>query len=247
MALVATSARLDIDDVLRIRWAEPPPDRTTLILGGAGAERPVPLVRPDEDTARADLADVELDDGIWVVRLAGQEVMTTDPGYSLDGLLEYARRPRRRAVHAFRHRSGGLRLAVQSVRPHAEATAVHPGANELVIEGLFVFGAAPATADVTAIRRGTGRMVTGEVAITGDRWRAVVPYARFAAESDRGFWDLRIGGLPVATLLDDIAGKKNKVRFPAEYLERGPDRVRVRAYYTDRDRLAVVASVVPHA
>jgi hypothetical protein len=247
MALVATSARLGVDDILRIRWAEPPPDRTVLILHGEAAERTVPPHWRDEVTAEADLTDADLDDGIWAVRLAGREVVTTDPGFSLDGLMEYARRPRTRAMHAYRDRSGGLRLAVQSVRPHAEVTAVHPGQEELVIEGLFVFGEAPSTADIAAVRRGTGRMVGGAVTIAGDRWRAELPNARFATETDRGFWDLRIAGLPVATLLDDIPGKKNKIRFPAEYVERGTDRVRLRAYYTDRDHLAIVASVVPNA
>ena len=102
MVALATSARLDIDDVLRIRWAEPPADGIALVLRHETAERTVPL----EGGTGADLSGVELTDGAWSVHLAGLEVATTDPGFSLDGLIDYARRPRTRAMHAFRGRSG---------------------------------------------------------------------------------------------------------------------------------------------
>jgi hypothetical protein len=242
MVVLATSARLGVDDILRIRWAAPPDGETALVLRQRDAERSVPL-----EGAGADLAGLDLADGTWSVRAAGEEVMTTDPGFSFDGLIDYARRPRTRAMHAFRDRSGGLRLSVRAVTPHAEATAVHPSAKRLVIEGFFAFGEAPSTADLVATRRGTGQTVTGEVTVSGGRWRAELPTEPFRAESGRGFWDLRLGTLTVATLLDAIPKKKTKVRFPAEHVERGADRVRVRAYYTDKDHLAIDATVVANA
>jgi hypothetical protein len=242
MVAFATSAQLDADDVLRIRWAEPPAGETTLVLRQKAAEKSVSL-----KGETADLAGLGLTEGAWSVHAAEEEVVTTDPGFSLDGLIDYARRPRTHAMHAFRGRSGGLRIMVRAVEPYAEATAVHPGEQRLVIEGFFAFGDAPANADIMAARRKTKELVIGEVTITGDRWRAELPNEPFGVESDRGFWDLRLGGLMVATHLDDIPNKKTKVRFPAEYVDRGADRVRVRAYYTDNDHLAIAATVVANA
>lgn len=239
MVVLATSARLDVDDVLRISWAQPPADGTALVLRQKATERSVSL-----NGDSADLSSLDLTEGAWSVHAAAQEVHTTDPGFSLDGLVDYARRPRSRAMHVFRGRSGGMRVMVRTVEPYAEVTAVHPDEEHLVIEGFFAFGEAPAKADLVAARRKTKELVMGELTITGDRWRAELPNEPFAVESDRGFWDLRLGGLMVATLLDDIPQKKNKVRFPAEHVERGGDRVRVRAYYTDNDHLAIATTVV---
>ncbi|GAA0359345.1 hypothetical protein NE235_17215 [Actinoallomurus spadix] len=242
MAALAASARLDADDVLRIRWAEPPVDATTLTLRREGTTHTVGL-----DGEAADLSRLDLTPGTWSVHAADAEIITTDPGFSLDGLVEYARRARRRALRAFRARSGGLRVDVRAVEPYAEVTAVHPGEEKLTLEGFLAYGANPDSAEIVATRRKTAQRVTGTVSVTGDHWHAEIPIAPFAVETERGFWDLRLGGLTVATWIDDIPDKKNKVRFPARHVARETDRVRVRAYYTDKDQLAIAATVVPNA
>jgi hypothetical protein len=239
MVVLATSARLNTDDVLVFRWAEPPVDGAGLLLRRAGASHPIPL-----DGETADLSRVELTDGVWSVHTAEAEVLTTDPGFSLDGLAEYARRARTRALRAFRAPSGGLRIDVRSVEPYAEVTAVHPDDGKLIVEGFLAYGAAPATDRIVATHRKAGHTVTGEATVTGDHWHAELPTAPFAVETERGSWNLRLGGLVLATRLDDIPKKKTKVRFPARDLPRGTDRVRVRAYYTDSDQLAIVTKVV---
>lgn len=239
MVVLAESARLGADDVLRIRWERPPADGDALTLRREGTETTVPL----HGTA-ADLATLDLADGTWSVHTAGAEVMTADPGFCLDGLAEYARRPRTRALRAFRAPSGGLRVHVRTVTPYAEVTAVHPGEETLVVEGFLAFGAVPGAALVTATRRGSGEAVTGEVTTAGDRWRAELRTAAFGVETARGFWDIALGDLAAAGWIDDIPGKKNKIRYPARYVTRAGRHVRVRPYYTDADRLAVATTVV---
>ena len=147
-------------------------------------------------------------------------------------------------MYAFRDPAGGLQVTVRALNPYAEVTAVHPDEEKLVIEGFFAFGDAPAEAELTAVRRKTGERVTGETTITADRWHAELPHSGFAAEPDRGFWDLRLGGLELATWVDDVPQKKNKIRYPARYVPRDGDHVRVRAYYTDHDHLAIASTVV---
>jgi hypothetical protein len=242
MVVLAASARLGADDVLRIRWAEPPADDAVLTLRNQGTAHTVRL-----DGEAADLSQLDLTDGTWTVHAADAEVITIDPGFSLDGLADYARRARTRALRTFRAGSGGLRVDVRSVEPYAEVTAVHPGEEKLVLEGFLAYGATPETEEIVATRRKTADRVTGEATVTGDRWRAELPNAPFAVETERGFWDLHLGGLTVATWLDDIAQKKNKVRFPERYVARDTDRVRVRGYYTDQDQLAIATTVVANA
>jgi hypothetical protein len=242
MAALASSARLDADDVLRIRWAEPPADDTTLTLHRDGATHEIRL-----HGEVADLSGLDLTPGAWSVRAADAEVITLDPGFSLDGLAEYARRARTRALRTFRAPSGGLRVDVRPVEPYAEVTAVHPGEEKLTLEGFLAYGATPAAAEIVATRRKTADRVTGTVTVTGDHWHAELPNAPFGVEAERGFWDLRLGDLTVATWLDDIPDKKNKVRFPARHVARDTDRVRVRAYYTDKDHLAIATTVVANA
>jgi hypothetical protein len=242
MVVLAASARLDADDVLWIRWAEPPADATVLTLRREGAAHTVRL-----DGEAADLSRLDLTEGAWAVHAADVEVVTTDPGFSLDGLVEYACRARTRALRAFRAPSGGLRVDVRSVEPYAEVTAVHPDEDKLTLEGFLAYGATPDTDRIVATRRKTDHTVTGEVTVTGDRWHAELPIAPFAVETERGFWDLTLGGLVVATWLDDIPQKKTKVRFPARHVARAADRVRVRAYYTDKDQLAITVTVVANA
>jgi len=237
MVVLATSTRLDVDDVLRIRWAELPTDSTTLVLRQNNTEKTVSL-----NGEAADLSGLDLSQGTWSVHISGHEIVTTDPGFSLGGLADYARRPRTRAIHVFRERSGGLRLAIRAAEPYAEVTAVHPNEDRTVIEGYFAFGNAPANAGITAIRRKTKDMAIGNVSVTGDRWRAELPDEPFALEDDRGFWDLRLGGLRVAALLDDIPQKKAKVRFPARNIEG-----RVRPYYTKNDHLAIATTIIMNA
>lgn len=239
MVVLATSVRLDADDVLRIRWERPPTDDGALTLRRGDTEKTVPL-----DGSTADLSRLDLAEGTWSVHASGTEVMTADPGFSLDGLTEYARRRRTRALHAFRAPSGGLRVRVRAVTPYAEVTAVHPSEETLVAEGFFAYGPAPDTARITATRRESGDTVTGEVTITGDRWRAELRTAAFAVETERGFWDLRLEDLAVAALVDDIPRKKNKIRYPARYVTRDGEHVRVRPYYTDADNLAIASTVV---
>ncbi len=243
MAVLASSARVDADDILRIRWDEPPADRRSLVLRHRDTETFVPPDHSDTGLTSVDLTGVDLADGTWSVHADGEPVATTDPGFSLDDLAAYARRPRTRTMHAFRGRSGALRVEIRAAEPHAEVTAVDAGRERLVVNGFFAFTEPPAEAGVVAIRRRTGQEVTGEVTIDGDRWRAELAYGPFTAETDRGFWDLRLGGLTVAALLDDIPAKKKRVRFPAGHT----GRVRVRAYYTEHDHLAIAATVVPEA
>lgn len=249
MATIATAARVDDDDVLRIRWAEPPRDEVLLELRHENARAEAGEIipadwEPADAMSRLDLAGLDLADGTWEVRLTGRDIITTDPGFSLDGLAGYARRPRTRAVHAFRAPSGGLRLAVRTVEPYAEATAVHPDGGRIVMEGYFAFGDPRPVEQITATRRKTKETVTGEAVTQGERWRAELAIEPFRAESGRGYWDLQLDDLTLATHLDDIAGKKERVRFPAQFIERSADRVRIRPYYTDSDHLAVAATVV---
>ena len=244
MVVLAASARLDADDVLRIRWERPPADCGVLTLRRDGTEKAVPPEGTAAGLSRVDLSRVDLAEGTWSVHVAGAEVLTTDPGFSLDGLAEYARRRRTRALRAFRAPSGGLRVRVRGVAPYAEVTAVHPGEETLVLEGFFAFGAAPDDTEITAIRRETGDAVTGGVTVIGDRWRAELHTAAFAVETGRGFWDLRLGGLAVAAWVDDIPGKKHKIRYPARYVTRHGGHVQVRPYYTNADKLAIATTVV---
>ena len=246
MVVLAASARLDADDVLRIRCERPPADCGVLTLRRDGTEKAVPPEGTAAGLSRVDLSRVDLAEGTWSVHVAGAEVLTTDPGFSLDGLAEYARRRRTRVLRAFRAPAGGLRVLVRGAAPYAEVTAVHPGEDMLVVEGFLAFGATPAGTDITATRRETGQVVTGRATVTGDRWRTELPTAPFAVETARGFWDLRLGGLDVAAWLDDVPNKKNKIRYPARYVARDGEqvRVRVRPYYTDADKLAIATTAV---
>ncbi len=244
MTVLASSARIDADDVLRIQWAEPPAHRGALVLRHKDAETSVAPDYTDAYLTSVDLSGVGLADGSWTVHAGDEPVATTDPGFALDDLIDYARRPRTRTMRAFRGKSGALRVDIHAVDPYAEVTAVEPGREHLDVEGFFAFGAPTDVTDAVATRRKSGERVTGTVTVDGDRWRAELPYGPFAAETGRGFWDLRLGALTVATFLDGITDKKKKVRFPAEYVERVHDRVRVRAYYTEHDHLAIAATVI---
>ncbi|MFF5204946.1 hypothetical protein [Streptosporangium sp. NPDC000396] len=226
----AVTSRVDDDDTLRIEWPEPDD-------GGQVAWR---HVETGQEHTGAGLAGLR--PGIWMASCRGEPVATDDPGFSLDGLVAYAGRPRTREVRAFRTTVGTLGLTVREVAPYVEVTAVVSDDGMIEVEGVLAYGApveGPARL-VTVARKGP-KPVSGPAAFQGRSFKGTVQIGPMAEVQMRRrvFWDLfaEVAGerLPLAARLDDITDKKTKVRFPAQYV----GQVRVRPYYTDTDSLAV--------
>ncbi|MBG0814470.1 hypothetical protein [Planomonospora sp. ID82291] len=228
----AVTSRVDDDDTLRIEWWEPGDGEILLRHAETGQER-----------SGTDLTGLAA--GTWTVARNGMPVATDDPGFSLDGMVAYAARPRDREIRAFRTPVGTLALMVREVRPYVEVTRVDPEDGTIVVEGVLAYGEPPAgPARLVAVAR-KGPEADGGAALSGRRFTGALRIGPMAAGQARRrvFWDLfaQVGEvrLPLAARLDDIPGKKEKVRFPAQRV----DRVRVRPYFTDTDALAVACTV----
>ncbi|GAA3133177.1 hypothetical protein GCM10010466_24760 [Planomonospora alba] len=223
---------MDDEDTLRIEWPEPDDGEIVLRHVETGRER-----------AGTDLTGLAA--GMWTVWKHGEPVATDDPGFSLDGMAAYAARPRDREIRAFRTARGTLALMVREVEPYVEVTRVDPGDGVITVQGVVAYGEPPGgPARLVAAAR-KGPETDGRAVLSGRRFTGTVAIEPMAAGQTRRrvFWDLfaQIGEvrLALAARLDDVTGKKTKVRFPAQYVER----VRVRPYFTDTDALAVACTV----
>ncbi|MFC4057238.1 hypothetical protein ACFOWE_02975 [Planomonospora corallina] len=228
----AVTSRVDDEDTLRIGWPEPDDGRIVLRHVETGREH-----------AGVDLTG--LAPGMWTVWKHGAPVGTDDPGFSLDGMVAYAARPREKEIRAFRTVRGTLALMVRRVEPYVEVTRVDPRDGVIEVRGVVAYGEPPAgPARLVAAAR-KGPETSGDAVFSGRSFTGTVPVAPMAAGQTRRrvFWDLfaQAGGvrLALAARLDDVTGKKSKVRFPAQRVEG----VRVRPYFTDADGLAVACTV----
>ncbi|MFF5208275.1 hypothetical protein [Streptosporangium sp. NPDC000396] len=231
----AVTSRVDDDDTLRIEWPEPDD-------GGQVTWR---HVETGQEHTGAGLAGLR--PGIWMASCRGEPVATDDPGFSLDGLVVYAGRPRTREVRAFRTTAGTLGLTVREVAPYVEVTGVGCEDGVIEVEGVLAYGVpVEGPARLVAVARKGSDPVSAPGVFRGRGFSGSVPIGPMAGGQVRRrmFWDLlvEVGGerLPLAARLDDIADKKTKVRFPAQHVgARHAGQVRVRPYYTDTDSLAV--------
>ncbi|MFC6577498.1 hypothetical protein [Planomonospora parontospora] len=228
----AVTSRVDDEDRLRIEWPEPDDGEIVLRHAETGEER-----------SGTDLTGLAA--GMWTVSKHGAPIATDDPGFSLDGMVAYAARPRDREIRAFRTPAGTLALMVREVRPYVEVTRVDPGDGTIEVEGVLAYGEPPVgpVRLVAAARKGPE--TDGGAAFSGRRFTGILRIGPMVAGQTRRrvFWDLfvQVGEvrLALAARLDDVPGKKEKVRFPAQHV----DRVRVRPYFTDTDALAVACTV----
>ncbi|QFG21744.1 hypothetical protein [Actinomadura sp. WMMB 499] len=238
---MANHVRVDTDDVLTVGWDAPLPDGERLVLRHA-ASGTVRAGRAAGDGRRWTLPAAGLDTGRWEACIEAGSIarplLTDDPGFSLDGLLAYAERPRDRAVRVTRAPDGRVGLAVRAVVPHAEVRAVHPGGGEIRVTGRLAYtGPRPADARLVAVARGTGWRVAWSARVEGTAFRVCAPIDVLTAEPP-AIWDLWLDAAGVrarlATRLDDAPGKRGKVSYPRQF---AGDRS-VRPYYTARDELA---------
>ncbi|GAA4234355.1 hypothetical protein FHR32_002979 [Streptosporangium album] len=229
----AVTSRVDDDDMLRIEWPEPVDGTIVLRHVETGEER-------------GDTDLVGLRPGIWMASHRGEPLATDDPGFSLDGLLVYAGTARDREIRAFRTTIGTLALTVREVEPYVEVTAVVSDGGVIEVEGMIAYGEPiEGPARLVAVARKGPQPVSGSAIFRGRRFQGSFPIAPMAEAQTRRrvFWDLHAEAdglrLPLAARLDDIADKKTRVRFPAQYV----GQIRVRPYYTDTDSLAVALTV----
>ncbi|MFB9876797.1 hypothetical protein ACFFMN_02535 [Planobispora siamensis] len=230
----AVTSRVEDDDTLRIEW--PGPDDGGIVLRHA---------ETGEEHPGVELAGLAV--GTWTVCKHGTPVVTDDPGFSLDGLVAYAATPRRKEVRAVRSSQGILTVVVREVEPYVEVTRVGPEDGVIAVEGIIAYGepvAGERPAGFTAVAR-KGPQVTGAGTASGRHFSGTVPIGPMAEGQTRQrvFWDLfaEVGGvrLELAARLDDVEGKKARVRFPAQRA----GQVRVRPYFTDTDSLAVACTI----
>ena len=255
---LAVWAEVDDEDVLRLRIAEP----RSIAVGGRLALRRrqardedfrlAPL-GPDPERVTIDLAGLQLTEGRWDVYLLaagevgrGARMRCTDPGHTLDGLLEYARPRRRFALRAYRTvLDGHLAVHVLASPPHAELQVLTLTDDELVVEGVLAYAGVESAgrrrdARLVAVLHGAGHETVGTAAVDGRRFSGRLPLSGLAAVADRGDWDLWLqleadtgqdgvpGRLRVSSRLDGIADKAARIRYPARCVHRGSDRVSVR-------------------
>ncbi len=242
MATVANHVRVDADDVLTIGWDAPLPDGERVVLRHA-ASGAVRAGRAAGDGARWTLPAGDLGTGAWEACIEAGGIVrplrTDDPGFSLDGLLVYADRPRDRAVRVTRTPDGRAGLRVRAVAPHAEVRTVHPGGGEIRIAGRLAYtGPRRGAARLVAVARGTGRRAAWPARLDGTAFRVSAPVDVLTAEPP-AIWDLWLDADDVharlATRLDDAPGKRGMVSYPRQL---AGDRS-VRPYYTVRDELSV--------
>ncbi|MGI5206837.1 hypothetical protein ACQEU6_35335 [Spirillospora sp. CA-108201] len=247
---MADHCRVGADDTLRVRWPRPAAEGERIVLrhGASGEVRAGPLA---DDRRSAALAVGGLAPGAWDVLLgADRPLLTDDPGFSLDGLREYAGRARERAVRVVRLPDGRATLDVRVVSPHAEVEEVHPLDGEIRVTGWLAYsGPRPGeAARLVAVARDGGGRETWNARFGGTVFDARLDVRSFT-RWDPSLWDLWLDAGDVrarlAALLDDAPGKRGTLSYPRQVAESGGRRMSVRPYYTLKDGLAVACHLLP--
>lgn len=239
---VAIDSRVDVDDVLRLRLAEPPAGDAKLLFRERASGRESVADLGDA----IDLRGLGLTAGVWDMYLTGRRgetrVATTDPGFSLGGLTEYAERPRTLAIRAYRTDKGNASVTVRAVTPHAEVTTVHVGDGTVDVRGMIAYGEAPgAGTRLVVTARGQKTSVEFPAVLDGTRFEASVDLNRIAKlhEGGEDYWDCRLGGLRLGRRADDVPQKKSKLRYPAQLTEKDGRTLRIWPYYTDGNDFSI--------
>ncbi|WP_233515108.1 hypothetical protein [Marinitenerispora sediminis] len=254
--------------MLRLRFREILPDRSEedaarLALRSRGDQPKtvhVPGLRREGDQIRADLATIPLPDGTWDVMWVSRDgrsepVATRDPGFSLAERAAYLAEPRDRELRVIRGPEGRLRLRSAPARPYAEVEWVDVTDSHVAISGVLAY--VPRTpgrqeARLVARQRELSGVLTVDAEVADGAFSVRVPLADMAAahESARAHneWDLWLTTpadgreLRLASLADDIVGKKKRISFPSTVLAGAAGRVRIRPYYTVHDHLSLLAT-----
>lgn len=261
MRVIVTDAEVTMADVLSLRMAieEPLADGTELVLRhrGTGAERRVELGSSGGDTGNAEVAvslgRLSLSPGRWDAYLQQDgprtRVPSTDPGFSLDRLDEYALTQRTLAYRAYRTRTGYLAIKISQAEPVADVRAVWFREGRFEVTGLLAYTGFD---DDDARRRArlelrrTGdppatATVQGSATVQGVRFHAALSLCDViaAAPDCEGLWEpaLLVDGLaePLAlgARIDDVDGRRRRVHYPATSV----DGVPIRPCYTVDDEL----------
>lgn len=247
---VADHCRVGADDTLHIRWPRPVAKGERIVLrhGPSGEVRTGPL---SADRRSAALPVAGLAPGAWEVLLgADRPLLTDDPGFSFDGLREYAGRARDRAVRVVRLPDGRATLDVREVSPHAEVEEVHPLDGEIRITGRLAYaGPRPGGAvRLVAVAREGGGEETGGARLDGTGFDACLD-VHALTRWEPSLWDLWLDAGDVrarlATFLDDAPGKRGTLSYPRQVVASGGRRMSVRPYYTLKDGLAVACHLLP--
>ena len=243
-------SRVDLDDILRLEFAGPPAPELDLVLRerATGKEHLIPR------TDSVELRELGLTPGIWDAygrRPGGPpaRITTLDPGFSLDGLLEYASRPRSTEFRAYRTQNGNLSLRVRALAPHAEVSDIAVGEGSIGIHGMLAYTEPSGTAAVLVVQaRKQEIAVEFAATIDGADFRASVDLDTLAKAHTGGedYWDCRLepGRLRLGKHLDDAPQKKTKIRYPAQIREIGDRQLKIWAYYTDHDNLSITVREV---
>ncbi|MFC7327510.1 hypothetical protein [Marinactinospora rubrisoli] len=253
--------------MLRLRFREFGTDRSEegaprLALRSRG-DRPktvhVPGLRREGDQIRADLATVSLPDGTWDVMLLSRDgepepVATRDPGFSLAERAAYLAEPRERELRVIRGPEGRLRVRSATAKPYAEVEWVDVADGHVELSGVLAYvprRAGRQEARLVARQRELSGVCTVDAEVTDGAFRVRVPLADMVAAHEparaHNEWDLWLctpeGELRLASLADDIVGKKRRISFPATVLPGAGRRVRIRPYYTVHDHLSLLATL----
>ncbi|MEV0666963.1 hypothetical protein ACIBI3_27285 [Actinomadura luteofluorescens] len=246
---MADHCRVDADDTLHVRWRRPAAEGERIVLRHepSGEVRAGPL---SDDRRSAALPVGGLAPGAWDVLLgADRPLLTDDPGFSFDGLREYAGRARERAARVVRSPDGRATLDVRDVAPHAEVEEVHPLDGEIKITGWLAYsGPRPgAAARLVAVARDGGRE-TWAARLDGTAFDACLDVQAFTRR-EPALWDLWLDAGDVharlAAFLDDAPGKRGTLSYPRQVVASGARRMSVRPYYTLKDGLAVACHLLP--
>ncbi|WP_141581083.1 hypothetical protein [Actinomadura sp. WMMA1423] len=247
---MADHCRVGDDDVLLVNWPRPVPEAERIVLRHepSGEVRGGPL-RDDRRSAAVPVAG--LAPGTWDVLLGGDRpLLTEDPGFSYDGLLDYAARARERALRVVRRPDGLAVLDVREVSPHAEVEAVHPRDGGIGIVGRLAYaGPRPGgAARLVAVARDGGGRVSCDARLDGTGFDARLDVHEFARR-EPALWDLWLDVADVharlATFLDDAPGKRGTLSYPRQIVEGGERGMSVRPYYTLKDELSVACHLLP--
>jgi hypothetical protein len=248
--ITVIDSRVDLDDILHLEFADATAPGFQLLL----RERTTDKERLIPQTGSVDLRELGLTPGVWDAygrRLGGSPVRITtlDPGFSLDGLLEYALRPRSMEFRAYRTQNGNLSLRVRALTPHAEVSGIAVGEGSIGVHGMLAYTEPPGAAAVLVVQaRRQGIAVEFSATIDGTDFRASVDLDTIAKAHAGGedYWDCRLepGRLRLGKHLDDVPPKKTKIRYPAQIREIGGRQLRIWAYYTDHDNFSITVREV---
>jgi hypothetical protein len=243
-------SRVDLDDILRLEFADSPAPGFELLL----RERATGKERLSSQTGSVDLGELGLTPGVWDAygRPPGGtpvRITTLDPGFSLDGLLEYASRRRSMEFRGYRTQNGNLSLRVRALTPHAEVSGIAVGEGSIGIHGLLAYSEPPGAAAVLVVRARRQEIeVEFAATIDGTGFRTSVDLDTLAKAHAGGedYWDCRLepGGLRLGKHLDDAPQKKTKIRYPAQMREIGDRQLKIWAYYTDHDNFSITVREV---